>query len=301
MLDVLIIGSGPAGLSASVYASRAGLSSAVVEKEYMGTGQIAESSRVDNYLGLPGTDGYSLGETFREHAEKLGAQFIDHEVKRLSCDDGIWTAEYEDGSKEEAKTVVYAAGCRSRRLGADGEEKFLGRGISYCAVCDGAFFKEKDVVVVGGGDTAVDDALYLSDICHKVYLVHRRDVFRCAPGSLKALRQKDNVEIITGINVSKLEGDNKLEKITLDSGTELTASGLFVAIGMIPQTECLSGLGVCDESGYVKAGEDCVTAKEGLFVAGDARTKKLRQVITAAADGACAISSVIEYINKIGE
>lgn len=299
MLDVLIIGSGPAGLSASVYASRAGLSSAVVEKEYMGTGQIAESSRVDNYLGLPGTDGYSLGETFREHAEKFGAQFIDHEVKKLSCDGGVWTAEYEDGSKEEAKTVVYAAGCRSRRLGADGEEKFLGRGISYCAVCDGAFFKEKDVIVVGGGDTAVDDALYLSDICHKVYLVHRRDVFRCAPGSLKALRQKDNVEIITGVNVSKLEGDNKLKKVTLDNGTQLLASGLFVAIGMIPQTECLSGLGVCDESGYVKAGEDCVTAKEGLFVAGDARTKKLRQVITAAADGACAISSVIEYINRV--
>ncbi len=296
MLDLIIIGSGPAGLSASVYASRAGLSSVIVEKEYMGTGQIAESNKVDNYLGLPGLDGFSIGEAFREHAEKLGAEFINKEVKELKCDNDIWTVVYDDDSADEAKAVVYAAGRRKRELGANNEDKFIGKGISYCAVCDGAFFKGKDVVVVGGGDTAVDDALYLSDICNHVYLVHRRDEFRCAPASIEKLREKENVTIITKANVSEISGDERVSSVKLDNGTELSVDGIFVAIGMLPQTELIEGFGVCDESGYVPAGEDCVTSKAGLYVAGDIRVKKLRQVITAAADGANAVNSAIEYI-----
>ncbi len=300
MLDLLIIGSGPAGLNASVYANRAGLTSAVVEKEYMGTGQIAESSRVDNYLGIPSLDGFSLGERFREHAEQLGAQFIEKEAKELCCDDnGIWTVMFDDGSSQEAKAVIYAAGRSKRELGAKGEDRFAGKGISYCAVCDGAFFKDKAVVVVGGGDTAVDDALYLSEICSKVTLVHRRDEFRCAPASIEKLKSLANVKIITGVNVAEITGDDRVSAVTLDNGDVLNTDGIFIAIGMIPQTDMLKPFGVCDESGYVIAGEDCITAKSGLFAAGDIRVKKLRQVITAASDGANAVYSACEYLKRM--
>jgi thioredoxin reductase (NADPH) len=301
MLDLLIIGSGPAGLNASIYASRACLTAKVVEREYMGTGQIAESSRVDNYMGLPELDGYSLGEKFREHAEKLGAEFVDKEVSDLTFDENVWTAHYDDGTTESAKAVIYAAGRSKRVLGAKGEDKFTGKGISYCAVCDGAFFKDKNVAVVGGGDTAVDDALYLADICKNVYLIHRRDEFRCASASLENLRARENVTIITKANISEISGEDKVSEVTLDNGTTLTVDGIFIAIGMVPQTEMLKKFGVCDEAGYVKAGEDCITAKPGLFVAGDIREKKLRQVITAAADGANAVNSAIEYIKSLNK
>ena len=299
MLDVVIIGSGPAGITAAIYAKRANLNVAVVEKEYLGTGQIAESSRVDNYPGIPGIDGYSLGEKFREHAESLGVEFTEAQVLSLGQKDGIWIIGCDEDITLESKAVIYATGCKNRPLGVPGEEKYYGRGLSFCAVCDGAFYKGKRVAVIGGGDTALDDAMYLSDICEKVYLVHRREFFRGSASTLDKLKQKENVEIIVNARVEEITGDKKIDGIILDNKTKLNISGLFAAVGMIPQTERLKEFGVLDESNYVKASEDTKTTVNGLFAAGDVRTKQLRQVVTAAADGANAIYSVMEYLRNI--
>lgn len=298
MLDVIIIGSGPAGLTASIYAKRAGLNAVVVEKEYMGTGQIADSSRVDNYPGMPGVDGYSLGESFRSHAESLGVEFIEREIVKLDNSKGSWVCTCDDGSTLEAQTVLYAAGCRHRSLGIDSESVFQGKGVSYCAVCDGAFYRDKNVAVVGGGDTALDDALYLSDICRKVYLIHRRDGFRGSASTLARLKEKTDVEIITNARIEQITGDKKVSGADLSNGAHVDIDGIFVAVGMIPQTSLLEGFDVLDDSGYVVAGEDGVTSCSGLFAAGDARTKNLRQVITAASDGANAMYSVMHMLSK---
>ena len=291
MRDILIIGSGPAGLSAAVYAKRAGLDALVVEKEFMGTGQIAESSRVDNYIGLVGKSGYELGELFRGDAEKLGAEFLEEEVVSLSQKNNIWVSQFADGGSIEAKAVIYAAGASHRKLNVAGEEKFIGKGVSFCAMCDGAFYREKTVAVIGGGDTAVDDALYLA-----VYLIHRRGEFRAAAGTVKKAEENPNIEFVLSANVTEILGENHVEKITLDNGRELAVDGVFIAVGMIPRTNILKGIVETDEHGYVVADESGVTSARGLFVAGDVRTKKLRQVITAAADGANAAVSAIEYL-----
>ena len=296
MRDILIIGSGPAGLSAAVYAKRAGLDALVVEKEFMGTGQIAESSRVDNYIGLVGKSGYELGELFRGDAEKLGAEFLEEEVVSLSQKNNIWVSQFADGGSIEAKAVIYAAGASHRKLNVAGEEKFIGKGVSFCAMCDGAFYREKTVAVIGGGDTAVDDALYLADIADKVYLIHRRGEFRAVAGTVKKAEENPNIEFVLSANVTEILGENHVEKITLDNGRELAVDGVFIAVGMIPRTNILKGIVETDEHGYVVADESGVTSARGLFVAGDVRTKKLRQVITAAADGANAAVSAIEYL-----
>lgn len=296
MLDIAIIGSGPAGLTAAIYARRAGLDILVIEKEYMGTGQIADSSRVDNYPGFPGTDGYSLGEAFRNHAESLGTEFLDAQVTSINKKDGFWELKCDNGTDIHARAVIYSAGCKHRNLGIEGEEKYYGKGISYCAVCDGAFYKGKSVAVVGGGDTALDDALYLSDVCEKVYLIHRRDGFRGATGTLNKLKAKENVFIKTNAVIKEITGENKLDGVILSTGEKLEISGLFVAVGMIPQTELLNSFGVLDENKYIKAEEDGKTSVDGLYAAGDVRTKKLRQVITAASDGANTVNSILEYL-----
>ena len=288
MLDVVIIGSGPAGLSAAIYAKRANLDAVVLEKEYLGTGQIAYSSRVDNYPGLPGKDGYSLGEAFLEHAEGLGVTIEEAEVTAITKKEQSFVISCEDGKNIEAKTVVYAAGCQNRRLGVPGEEKLLAKGVSFCAVCDGAFYKGKKAAVIGGGDTALDDALYLSDICEQVYLIHRK--------TKKKLEELSNVMILTNTRVQKITGEDKVDGIILDNGGTIAVDGVFEAVGMIPNTELLKSLDVLDEKGYVIAGEDCSSSLAGLFVAGDVRTKSLRQVVTAVADGAVAIQSATGYI-----
>lgn len=286
MLDVVIIGSGPAGLSAAIYAKRANLDAVVLEKEYLGTGQIAYSSRVDNYPGLPGKDGYSLGEAFLEHAEGLGVTIEEAEVTAITKKEQSFVISCEDGKNIEAKTVVYAAGCQNRRLGVPGEEKLLAKGVSFCAVCDGAFYKGKKAAVIGGGDTALDDALYLSDICEQVYLIHRRAEFRGAEKTKKKLEELSNVTILTNTRVQEITGEDKVNGIILDNGGTIAVDGVFEAVGMIPNTELLKNLDVLDEKGYVIAGEDCSSSLAGLFVAGDVRTKSLRQVVTAVADGA---------------
>lgn len=299
MLDAIIIGSGPAGLAAAIYGKRANLNIAVVEKEYEGTGQIAESSCVDNYLGLPGINGYDLGEQFRNHAVDFGVDFIEHEVVAIEKQPGGWKLAFEDGSSKEARTVIYAAGAKPRKADVPGEDRYIGKGVSYCAICDGAFYKGKTVAVLGGGDTAVDEALYLSDLCEKVYLIHRRTEFRGAAQRVEQARKKANIEFVLGETVKEFVGGEKLTAVRLNSGTSIELNGVFVAYGSKPQTELLRDIVALDDSGYVVANEDGRTSQEGFFVAGDVRTKTLRQVVTAVSDGANAITSVAEYI-KIG-
>ncbi|MBP5577950.1 MAG: FAD-dependent oxidoreductase [Ruminococcus sp.] len=301
MYDVIILGSGPAGLSAAVYASRAGLSFAVVEKEYMGTGQIAYTEQVDNYLGYCGIDGFSLGEKFREHAEALGTEFIEGEVTELSHTGSGWEIKLSDGNIIESQTVIYALGASPKKLGIAGEEEFTGRGVSYCALCDGAFFEGKTVTVIGGGDTALGDALYLSKTASKVYVIHRRNEFRANASLVKKAEETANIEFVLEAVPSEIIGEDSVTGIKLNQkGAEKTLStdGVFIAVGSLPNTALLSGTADLDDRGYVIADESCVTSAEGLFAAGDVRTKAVRQVITAAADGANAVISALEYINK---
>jgi thioredoxin reductase (NADPH) len=208
----------------------------------------------------------------------------------------IWQVVFENGDYQLARTVVYAAGAAPRKLGVPGEEEFTGKGISFCAICDGAFYKEKTVAVIGGGDTALDDAVYLSKICKKVYLIHRRDAFRGAAHTVDIVKNTDNIELVLNATVASFGGDKLLSAITLGDGRKLDVDGAFLAIGSIPQTTILTGLTALDAQGYVCADESGCTDRPGLFVAGDIRTKKLRQVVTAASDGACAATSAAEYL-----
>mgnify|MGYP004627952921 FL=1 len=316
MYDIIIIGSGPAGLSAAIYAKRANLNVAVAEKEYEGTGQIAESGNVNNYLGLPNINGYDLGEKFREHAVSLDVEFIEKEAVEIeavqndecAAESAIYRVKFDDDTIEEARALIYTAGAYPRKAGVPGEDEYTGKGVSYCAICDGAFYKGKTVAVLGGGDTALDDALYLADICDKVYLVHRRDSFRGAQSTVELLKQKENVELVLNETVTEIYGEKKPTGIKLKSGRELALDGVFVAYGSVPQSELIKNLVQLDERGYVVAGEDGITyaaAKKddidrkiqpGLYVAGDVRTKTLRQVVTAVSDGANAATTAAEYL-----
>lgn len=295
--DVGIIGSGPAGLSAAIYAKRANLSAVVIEKEYEGTGQIAESGQVDNYLGLPGISGYDLGEQFREHAVKLGVSFLEQEVTEIKKEDSeVFTIIFEDGSSVETKTVIYAAGATPRRANIPGEQEYSGKGVSYCAICDGSFYRGKKVAVLGGGDTALDDAVYLADLAEQVYVIHRRKEFRGAATTVEKLRKKENVTFVLEHQVKEITGAEKVNGVILEDGTVIAVDGVFVAYGSVPQTDLLKELVTLDEAGYVKAEETGETSLAGLYVAGDARTKKLRQVVTAVSDGANAATAVVEYL-----
>ena len=295
--DVGIIGSGPAGLSAAIYAKRANLSAVVIEKEYEGTGQIAESGQVDNYLGLPGISGYDLGEQFREHAVKLGVAFLEQEVTEIKKEDSaVFTIIFEDGSSVETKTVIYAAGAAPRRANIPGEQEYSGNGVSYCAICDGSFYRGKKVAVLGGGDTALDDAVYLADLAEQVYVIHRRKEFRGAATTVEKLRKKENVTFVLEHQVKEITGVEKVNGVILEDGTAIAVDGVFVAYGSVPQTDLVKELVTLDAAGYVKAEETGETSLAGLYVAGDARTKKLRQVVTAVSDGANAATAVVEYL-----
>ena len=288
MYDIVIIGSGPAGLSASVYAKREMLNSIVIEKEFMGTGQIAESDRVDNYIGLYGESGYDLGEKFRDHAIKLGTEFVEGKVESILKQDNHYKLKLSNGENIETKTIILATGTSRRKLGIKGEKELTGKGVTYCAMCDGAFYKDLPVAVVGGGDTALQDALLLSKIASKVYLIHRRDEFRGNKILSEKVRNKENV------------GEKQVEKIIVtkdNSDREIIVSGVFVAVGSVPNSDLLKELVKLD-NGYVVASEDGVTSADGIFVAGDVRTKKLRQVVTAVSDGANAVMSAEDYLLK---
>ncbi len=300
MQDIVIIGSGPAGLSAAIYAKRANLDVVIVEKTFYGTGQIAESSQVDNYPGLPGTNGFDLGEKFRQHAESLGVEFKTAEVVGFEQKDKIWSVKLKDETELEAKAVIYAAGAVHRHLGIPGENELAAKGVSYCATCDGSFFRGRKVAVVGGGDTALDDALYLSKLAEKVYIVHRRDEFRGSPLTVEKLKATENVELVLSAVPEKVEGNDSVTGLVLKDGRTIQVDGVFIAVGMIPLSNAVEGVVELDSAGYIKADETCVTSADGFFAAGDVRTKALRQVVTAVADGACAVTSAEEYIRKIG-
>lgn len=299
MYDVVIIGSGPAGLSAAVYAKRANLDVVIVEKVFYGTGQVAESSQVDNYLGLPGTNGFDLGEKFRQHAEGLGVEFKTGEAVSFEKKDKMWIVKLKDETELETRTVIYAAGAVHRHLGIPGENDLAAKGVSYCATCDGSFFRGRTVAVVGGGDTALDDALYLSKLAEKVYLIHRRDEFRGSPITVEKLKAAENVEFVLNAVPERVEGTDAVTGLVLKDGRTLAVDGVFIAVGMIPLNKAVDGVVELDSSGYVKADETGVTSAEGFFVAGDVRTKVLRQVVTAVSDGANAVTSVEEYIRGL--
>lgn len=299
LYDTIIIGSGPAGLSAAVYASRASMNFIVIEKMFMGTGQIAESECVDNYLGLPAANGFDMGEKFRAHAESMGTEFVEGDVSEIVPEEGNYRIKLSDSESYLTKTVIYAAGASHRRLGVKGEEEFAGRGVSYCAVCDGAFYKGKTVAVVGGGDTALGEAVFLSKLAERVYLIHRRDSFRANKSLQEKVSQIANIIPVMNAVPTEIFGDKKVEGIELlhDKNPEkLTVDGVFVAVGTTPNSEPLRGVAELSEDGYVIAGEDCVTSARGIFAAGDVRIKPLRQVITAAADGACCVYAAERYL-----
>ncbi|MCI7803738.1 MAG: FAD-dependent oxidoreductase [Oscillospiraceae bacterium] len=298
MYDIVIIGSGPAGLSAAVYASRAQFSAVVAEKDYMGAGQIAASEQVDNYLGLPGINGFELGEKFREHAVSLGAEFFEGEVSGISKNAESYTVSFKDGSTLESRCIIYAAGTSYRRLEIPGGELL---GVSYCATCDGAFYKGKTAAVVGGGDTALGDALYLSKIAEKVYLIHRRDTFRANKALQELVKKTRNIEVILNAVPTKVMGEKRVEGLEISVSGEtrnLEVNGVFVAIGSVPNTGILDGICDLDQNGYIIADEDGITSSDGFFAAGDVRTKALRQVVTAVSDGANCVLSAENYINN---
>lgn len=296
MKDLIIIGSGPAGLSAAVYAQRAMLDQVVIEKGFSG-GQIVTTEQVDNYLGLYGEGGYDLAMRFKDHADQLGVPFLEAEVTGIADLGDYKEVSLEGGEVLRTRAVILATGANHKLLGVPGETDLTGAGVSYCATCDGAFFKNRTVAVVGGGDVALEDALYLAKLCEKVYLIHRRDELRGA----KVLQQKifdtDNIEFLGSSQITQISGTHMVEQITVEdkkSGeTKMIAlSGVFIAVGMEPQNALVQGLVALDDAGYIIAGEDCRTSVPGIYAVGDIRTKQLRQVVTAVADGAVAVSSL---------
>lgn len=304
-VDVLIIGSGPAGLAAAIYTGRAMLSTVVCERDYMSTGQIVESDCIDNYPGLPNIEGYELGEKFKAHAQAYGTEFIEDEVIKIEKSaNGSFVIKFKSDNLLSVKAIIYAAGASHRKLGIDGEFALRGAGVSYCAVCDGAFFKDKTTVVIGGGDTAIGDALLLSKICKQVFVIYRGEKLRAAKSLQNKANDTVNIDIIYNAIPTSFNGDKHLSSISLKNTktgktAELNAEGAFIAIGSNPNSQILKGLVELDKSGYVVADETGKTSVSGIFVAGDVRTKALRQVVTAVSDGANAAISAENYINQI--
>ncbi|MDO4295052.1 MAG: FAD-dependent oxidoreductase [bacterium] len=327
--DLVIIGSGPAGLAAAIYATRAQLNALVLEKEVMSGGQVLNTYEVDNYPGLPGINGFDLGMKFREHADALGAQFAEDEVLSISTlgESDSKTQEGEQEEKElqaaellepssvgyrivgendsyDTKSIIIASGASHRKLGVAGEERLTGHGVSYCATCDGAFFKGKTTAVVGGGDVALEDAIFLARGCEKVYLIHRRDALRGAAILQKRVMETPNIEVLWDSVVDEIQGEEHVEQLqvrNVKTGTKqaLTVQGIFVAVGIQPNSEALKGFVDMDAQGYVIADESGKTSRRGVFAAGDVRTKMLRQIVTAASDGANSVTSVERYLTEL--
>lgn len=300
MYDVIIIGSGPAGLAAAIYAKRAALETLVLEKTPISGGQIINTYEVDNYPGLPGISGMELGQKMRGHVDAQQAEVKTATVKEI-IDHGDYKLVCTSDGDFETRTVVLAMGASHRQLGVPGENELCGMGVSYCATCDGAFFKGRDVAVVGGGDVALEDALFLARGCNKVYLIHRRDVFRGAKVLQKQVEEKENIVCVMDSVVDEIVGEDLVEKVCISNkktqqSSELSVQGIFIAVGISPNTKDIQGVPKQDDAGYIIATEDGVTDIPGIFVAGDCRTKQLRQVITATADGANAITSVERYL-----
>lgn len=322
--DVVIVGAGTAGLSAAIYALRAGKSVLVLEEKMYG-GQIVVTPEIENYPGIAKISGFEFAQGLYQQAKNLGMEYQTGRVLKLqkkeNCHGGdLEAAEFtgehscrplfqvsaEKGDQQEtyrAKSVILATGAKNRPLGLEDEQKMVGHGISYCATCDGMFFRGKSVAVAGGGNTALEDALFLAQYCEKVYLIHRREEFRGEPDKLKNLEQKENVEILRSCVVTHMEKDEdgNLKQLYIwnkkqEKEQKISVAGLFVAVGQMPDNQEFADLAALDEKGYIHAGEDCKTGTEGLFVAGDCRTKTVRQLTTAAADGAVAALAACEYL-----
>ena len=302
--DIVIIGAGPAGLSAAIYASRARLKTLWLDKKFIPGGQITDTYEVDNYPGLPGISGMDLGEKLGEHAAKLGMEPLRENVLSVENEtaDGHGAKMIRTKKHEyRAKTVIFAMGASHRRLGIPGEEELGGMGVSYCATCDGAFFKDRVTVVVGGGNAACEDAIFLSRVCTKVYLVHRRDELRADKVVQEKLFSCPNVELIWDSAPLEILGQEQVTGLKIQnikSGEErvLETDGVFIAVGIVPNTKLARNLLQMDEYGYIVAGEEGITSQPGIFAAGDIRTKALRQVVTAVADGANAVASAERYL-----
>lgn len=300
LYDCIIIGSGPAGLTAAIYAARACLSVLVLEKEFVSGGQVVNTYEVDNYPGYRGISGFDLGMKFREHAEKLDVEFVMEAVERVDLEKEEKII-YTDQSEYHGRTVILAMGASHRKLEVRGEEDFSGMGVSYCATCDGAFFKGRTVAVIGGGDAAAEDAIYLAKGCEHVYVIHRRNTMRAAAILQDQLKGCENVTFLWDTEITRIVGEEHVEGVWMKhvkTGEErmLDLDGVFIAVGMTPETEIVSKLLQTDETGYIVAGEDTATSQPGIFAAGDIRTKALRQIITAAADGANAAIAAQKYL-----
>ena len=324
--DTIIVGAGPAGMAAAIYAARAELSFCLIDRSYAPGGQVLSTYEVDNYPGLPGLSGGELSDQFKKHCDKLGCTFVTADITDItpghiapngffteidpgsqgldSVNELIFMISTGEGESYLTKTVIAATGASHKKAGIEGEDEFAGVGVSYCATCDGAFFKETDVAVVGGGDVALEDAIYLSRFCNKVYLIHRRQEFRGAVALQNQLKKADNIQIIYDTTVEEIQGNDSVEKLLIKNKvteeiSELNVSGVFIAVGTEPNTKGIEGMPEMDDRGYILAGETCETSKPGIYVAGDVRTKQLKQVITATADGANAITSIERYFQGL--
>ena len=303
MYDIIVIGAGPAGLTAAIYARRASKTVLVLEALSYG-GQIINTPDIENYPAAMHISGFDFATKVYEQAQELGAEFVFEKVVGIRDDGGTKEVVTEDNTYA-CKALIIATGSENRKLGIENEEALVGRGVSYCATCDGAFYRGKTVAVAGGGNTALEDALYLSDLADTVYLIHRRDAFRGDEATVSALKERKNVKFIYNSNVTKLIADKRLTAVEItdkNTGavTTLEINGLFVAIGRIPENQNFAQLIKLDGSGYVEAGEDCLTNVPGIFAAGDNRTKSVRQLVTAAADGAVAATAAVKYVQETG-
>lgn len=298
--DLAILGAGPAGICAAIYATRAKLNTIWLDKKFVQGGQIVDTYEVDNYPGLPGITGLDLGEAMAGHAEKLGMKPQREPVRSIETEQGIKVIRTKK-NEYRARAVIIACGATHRHLGIPGEEELSGMGVSYCATCDAAFFQDRTVVVVGGGNVAVEDAIFLSRTCKKVYLVHRRDELRAEKILQESLFACKNVELIWDSIPLSIEGTDKVEALKIrnkktQEESFIETDGVFIAVGIVPGTEKFKDLVKLDEAGYIVAGEDGITSEPGIFAAGDIRTKNLRQVVTAVADGANAVASAQRYL-----
>ena len=302
MYDIVIIGAGPAGLSAAIYGQRAGKETLLIDAKGFG-GQIINTPEVENYPGIKKVSGLELATNLYEQATELGAEIVYEKAVGIE-DAGNHKKVKTESAVYDTKSVIIATGAKNRPMGLENEEKYTGAGVSYCATCDGAFFRGRDVAVIGGGNTALEDAEVLSGIADKVYLVHRRDAFRGEEANVKRLREKANVEFVLNSVPVELVGDMmisglKVKNVKTEETITLLVQGVFVAIGQMPDNKDFADVAGLDDKGYVAAGEDCLTGTPGIFTAGDCRTKKVRQLATAAADGAVAALAAVEYINNL--
>ena len=301
MPDIIVIGGGPAGMTAAIYARRAARSVLVLEALSCG-GQILNTPEIENYPAAAHISGYDFSARLRAQAEELGARFVFEKAVELRADGPVKTV-VTGKNTYQARAVILATGSENRKLGLEDEDRLVGRGVSYCATCDGNFYRNKVVAVVGGGNSALEDALYLADLAQKVYLIHRRDSFRGEAATVSKLREKANVEILYGCEVKRLIAEKRLKAIEVadvggGSVRTLEVNGLFVAVGRIPENQNFAGVVPLDEAGYIRAGEDCLTPTPGIFAAGDNRTKRLRQLVTATADGAMAATEAVHYLSE---